>query len=139
MPIDKALIKEKLEKIDQYIERIENMHFSENQFLENVDIQDLLTFRLQQGIEVCIDAATHIISALNLEKPETARSSFDVLAQHKIIGKDLAERLSLAVSFRNLAVHGYEKFDFKKLFFDYKDDLQDLKHFITKIIEFIEK
>lgn len=139
MPIDRALIKEKLEKIDQYIERIENMHFSENQFLENVDIQDLLTFRLQQAVEICIDTATQIISALNLEKPETARSSFDVLAQHKIIDKDLAGRLSFAVSFRNLAVHGYEKFDFKRLFFDYKDDLKDLKHFISKIIEFIEK
>lgn len=81
MPIDKILIKEKLKKVNQYLERIENMHFSENQFLENTDYQDLLIFRLQQAVETCIDIATHIISSLNLEKPETARSSFEVFSQ----------------------------------------------------------
>lgn len=138
MPIDKILIKEKLNKVNQYLERIENMHFSEDQFLENTDYQDLLTFRLQQAVETCIDIATHIISSLNLEKPETARSSFEVLAKHKIITKDLAQDLTFAVSFRNLAVHGYEKFDFKRLFYDYKKDLVDLKRFITAILNILK-
>ncbi|EKD27813.1 MAG: hypothetical protein ACD_79C00561G0003 [uncultured bacterium] len=138
MPIDKILIKEKLNKVNQYLERIENMHFSEDQFLENTDYQDLLTFRLQQAIETCIDIATHIISSLNLEKPETARSSFEVLAKHKIITKDVAQSLTFAVSFRNLAVHGYEKFDFKRLFYDYKKDLVDLKRFISVILNILK-
>jgi len=41
MPIDKNLIQEKLQKISEYIKRIETMDFSEDQFLENVDYQDL--------------------------------------------------------------------------------------------------
>lgn len=138
MPIDKQLILEKLSKIDEYVERIKNMHFGEDQFLKSVDYQDLITFRLQQAVEISIDIATHLIAALNLEKPETARSSFEVLAKHQIINEELAKNLSSAVSFRNLAVHGYEKFDFRQLFYDYKDDLKDLKQFIKRIIAFLD-
>lgn len=138
MSIDKQLILEKISKIDEYIERIENMHFNEDQFMENVDYQDLITFRLQQTVEVAIDIASHLIASLSLEKPEIARSSFEVLAKHHIINEELAKRLGSAVSFRNLAVHGYEKFDFKALFHDYKDDLKDLKEFVGAVVVFIE-
>lgn len=138
MKIDKILLEQKLEKLDEYIERIENMHFSEDQFIENVDYQDLLTFRLQQAVEICIDVATHIISSLHLQKPDTARSSFAVLSVHKIITRKLADGLALAVSFRNLAVHGYEQFDFKQVFYDYKKDLVDLKEFAAQILLFLK-
>ncbi len=139
MPIDKSLISEKLQKIDDYIGRIENMHFSEDQFLENIDYQDLLTFRLQQAVELCVDITTHIIAALKLEKPETARSSFEVLVGHDILNKELADKMMLAVSFRNIAVHGYEDFDFKQLFGDYKQDLESLKSFVAKILKYLEE
>lgn len=120
MSIDKTLIEEKLLRLDQYLKRIEDMHFSEEEFFRSIDYQDLLTFRLQQAVETAIDITTHVISALALKKPETARSSFEVLASHKIITKDLSEKMMLAVSFRNIVVHGYEEFDFKQLFHDYQ-------------------
>lgn len=138
MSIDKTLVQQKISKIDEYIERIENMHFSEDQFIENVDYQDLLTFRLQQAVEVCIDIVTHIISSLHLQKPDTARSSFAVLSSHKIITNELAHGLALAVSFRNLAVHGYDQFDFKQLFYDYKKDITDIKEFVGQILFFLK-
>jgi len=137
MPIDKNLIQEKLQKINEYLKRIETMNFSEDQFLENVDYQDLLTFRLQQAVEISIEIATHIISSLALEKPETARSSFEVLAKHKIISDDLSKKMMLAVSFRNIVVHKYEDFDFSQVFKDYKEDIDSLKIFIGQIIKYL--
>jgi len=137
MAVDKNLIQEKLQKIDQYIKRIEAMDFSEDQFLKNVDYQDLLTFRLQQAVEVSIEIATHLISSLALEKPETARSSFEVLAKNKIISDDLAQKMMLAVSFRNIVVHKYEEFDFKQVFRDYKEDVDCLKNFVAEIINYL--
>lgn len=137
MPVDKNLIQEKLQKINEYLKRIETMNFSEDQFLENVDYQDLLTFRLQQAVEISIEIATHIISSLELEKPETARSSFEVLSKHKIISDDLSKKMMLAVSFRNIVVHQYEDFDFNQFFRDYKDDIECLKIFIGEIIKYI--
>ena len=139
MPIDKNLIQEKLQKISEYIKRIEGMDFSENQFLENVDYQDLLTFRLQQAVEIAIDIATHIISTLELEKPETARSSFEVLAKYKIISDDMSKKMMLAVSFRNIVVHKYEDFDFNQVFLDYKIDIDNLKVFIGEVIKYLGK
>lgn len=138
MPVDKQLIKEKLEKIDDYLRRIENMDFSEQDLYENRDYQDLLTFRLQQAVETVIEIATHIIAGQKFEKPENARSTFEVLAKEKIIDDELARRLTYAVSFRNLAVHGYDKFDFKRLFHDYKEDLKDLKEFIAVVMVFLK-
>ena len=137
MPIDKNLVNNQLSQLENLLRRIENMDIAENELLENLDIQDLLTFRLQQAVEICIDIATHLISGLALEKSETARSSFEVLAKNKIIGADLAEKLGFAVSFRNLAVHGYDKFDFSRLFRDYKEDVDDLKIFMTEIVKYI--
>ena len=138
MLLDASLIKEKIERIDTYINRIGNMDLSEAEFVENIDYQDLLTFRLQQAVETAIDIATHIIAAQKLEKPDTARSSFEVLSNAKIISRELAQRLAYAVSFRNLAVHGYDKFDFKQLFHDYKKDVDDLKQFVTAILDYLK-
>lgn len=50
----------------------------------------------------------------------------------------LEQKLALAVSFRNLAVHGYEQFDFKQVFYDYKKDLVDLKEFAAQIFLFLK-
>ncbi len=137
MSVDKNLIKEKLQRIDRLIKNIESMNFSEDQFLENIDYQDLLIFRLQQAIELSIDIATHIIASSNFEKPETARSSFEVLAKNKVIDKDLSEKLMLAVSFRNIVVHKYDDIDFRQVFKDYKEDLESLKMFISEIIKYL--
>lgn len=137
MPVDKNLIQEKLQKINEYIKRIETMHFSEDQFLENIDYQDLLAFRLQQAVEIAIEIATHIISSLNLEKPETARASFEVLVKHKIISDDLSKKMMLAVSFRNIVVHKYQDFDFNQVFRDYKEDIGGLKIFMGEIIKYL--
>ena len=139
MPLDKNLIYEKLRKIDEFIKRIELMDFSEEQFIENIDYQDLLTFRLQQAIETAIEVATHIISSLDLEKPETARSSFEVLARHKIISENLSKEMMLAVSFRNIVVHKYSQLNLSQLFHDYKEDIKTLKKFIVEIENFLDE
>lgn len=139
MSIDKELIKNKLQKLDDHLMRIENMHFSEEELVNNTDYQDLITFRLLQSVEICIDIASHLIAELKLTKPDNARSSFEVLSGNKIISSELADKLAYAVSFRNLAVHGYEHFDFKRLFHDYHEDINDIKEFMKATAIFIEK
>lgn len=57
MPVNKSLIAKKLDFLNEQIQKIENMDFSEETFVENPDIHDLVVFRLQQGVETCIDIA----------------------------------------------------------------------------------
>ncbi len=138
MAIDRELILKKLDFLKDFIRRIENMDFDETGLVENVDVQHLLSFRLQQAVETAIDIATHLISGLTLPRQETAKDAFELLGREKIIPKELAKNMALAGNFRNLVVHGYQKIDFKRLYYDYKDDLNDLRLFAKEINEFLK-
>lgn len=139
MAVDKTLIEKKLDLLKDYIRLIENMDFDENFLLENIDTQQLLAFRLQQAVEMTIDIATHVIAGLFLERQETAKDAFAHLGREKIITKDLAKKMGLAGNFRNLIVHGYQKIDFKRLYYDYKEDLEDLREFAKQINNFLKR
>lgn len=139
MAIDHQIIEKKLDVLEDYIRQIEQMDFDEGKLDKDKDIQHLLSFRLQQAVETTIDIATHIIASFSLERKETAKDAFEVLAKEKIITEKLAKNMSLACDFRNLVVHGYQKIDFKRLYYDYKDDLNDLREFAKQINNLLTK
>lgn len=139
MVIDKNLLEKKLETLKEYLAQIEAMDLQENSLVENLDIQQLLSFRLQQAIEASIDIATYLIAGLSLERQETAKTAFAVLGKEKIIASDLAEKMGLAGGLRNLIVHSYGEIDFRKLFYDYEEDLNDLREFARQVNDFLEK
>lgn len=138
MHISKDLIFKKLDFLNDHIHKIENMDFEEETFVENVDIHDLVVFRLQQAVETCIDIATHIIAGLDAPQKETAKDAFGYLGEKGIIDKKLALKMGKAADFRNRVVHGYNNFDFRLLFKDYKKDIKDLRQFGAEILKFLE-
>ena len=139
MNVNKELLSKKLSFLNEQISKIENMDFEEQDLLEDQDIQDLLTFRMQQAVETCIDISTHIIASLNLSRQETAKDAFLLLGKENIIEKGIAGKMGKAADFRNRVVHGYNNFDYLILFKDYKEDLEDLKIFASQILSFLEK
>lgn len=140
MAVKRELLEKKLDILKDILKKIEGMDFDRSELLENRDIQDLLVFRLQQAVEICISIATHIIAGLDLPRKETAKDALLLLGEEKIINEKLASRMGKAIDFRNIVVHHYdEAFDFKRLFKDYKDDLNDLRQFAKEIFEFLEK
>lgn len=138
MPISKSLVSKKLDFLNDQIRKIENMSFNEEAFVENVDVHDVVVFRLQQSIETCIDIATHIIAGLDVPQKETARDTFIFLGEKGIIPKDLASKMGKAADFRNRAVHGYNDFDFRMLFKEYKEDVDDLRKFGAEILKYLK-
>lgn len=139
MPINKDLITKKLDFLNETLTKIERMEFDRKSFVDNPDIHDLITFRLQQSVETCIDIAVHIIAELNLPRKETAKDSFLLLGENKIITKELSLKMGKAADFRNRVVHGYNDFDYNLLFKDYRDDLADLRNFGAEILLFLDK
>lgn len=137
MVVDKNLIEQKLESLKNFLLQIDTMQFDEEGLIENIDIQQLLTFRLQQSVEICIDIATHIIANATYPKAETAKDAFEVLGKNKIITQKTAENMGKAGNFRNLIVHGYGKVDFSRIFYDYKKDLEDLRQFAKEIFMYM--
>ncbi|MBI2330325.1 DUF86 domain-containing protein [Candidatus Daviesbacteria bacterium] len=138
MPISKDLVTKKLDFLNNYLHKIEGMDFSEEVFVEDADIHDLIVFRLQQAVETCIDIAAHIIAGLDAPQKETAKDVFIFLGEQEIIDADLAKRMGQAADFRNRAVHGYNNFDYKLLFKDYKEDIKDLRQFGAGIVKYLE-
>lgn len=138
MPISKSLVSKKLDFLNDQIRKIENMSFDEEAFVGNVDVHDVVVFRLQQSVETCIDIATHIIAGLDVSQKETARDAFSFLGEKGIISKELSLKMGKAADFRNRVVHGYNDFDFKLLFKDYKENLKDLRQFGAQVLKYLE-
>ena len=138
MQISKELLSKKLDFLNEQIRKIENMEFSEQDFVRDLDIHDLVVFRLQQAVETCIDIATHIIAATDAPRKETARDAFEYLGEKGIIGRELSLKMGKASDFRNRVVHGYNDFDFKLLFKDYRQDLKDLRQFGAEVLKYME-
>ena len=138
MPIDKTLIIKKLDFLNQHLTGVERMDFSEQSFIGDEDIHDLVTFRLQQAVETSIDIATHIIAESDLPRKETAKDAFLLLGEQGIIDEDLSLRMGKAADFRNRVVHGYNNFDYSLLFRDYRDNIRDLRQFGANILKFLK-
>lgn len=139
MAIDKGLVQQKLKILEDFVSTIDHMDFTAVEMLESKDIQDLICFRLQQAVEITIDIANHLVSALALPQKDTAADVFLLLGKEKIITVFLADKMKDASRFRNLVVHHYAKVDFRKLHRNYQDDLADLRRFAKEIYEFLEK
>lgn len=139
MPIDATLLQKKLSILDRHLTAIERMDVVEDAFVIDADIHDLVVFRLQQAVETCIDIATYLIAGLGIPRKETAKDAFLLLGQEKILPEDLSLRMGKAADFRNRVVHGYNDFDFRLLFRDYRDDVKDIRAFGAAILAFLEK
>jgi uncharacterized protein YutE (UPF0331/DUF86 family) len=72
------------------------------EFLADEDAQDLASFHLFLAIQECIDLALHWVVDEGWEAPDDAGSTFLVLADRKVIDRELAERMRDAVGLRNL-------------------------------------
>ena len=138
MAIDQKLVQRKLALLHEFLRQLENMDFSQEDLLHQVDIQHLVLFRLQQAIETAIDIATQLIIGLDLPRQETARESFLILAKERVISQESAEKMAAAVGFRNLVVHQYADIKFDLVYRDYRDDIASLRKFANQIYGFLQ-
>lgn len=136
---DKKLIYKYLHSLEDNLRRIRHMDFTVDIILGDEDMQDLLDRRMQKAIEAAIDIAIHLASQLRLPSQEKASDVFKILAQNKIIDKQLAQRLKGAVGFRNILVHEYTEVDYHLAYSDLGLKLKDLEDFAYQIKDFISK
>lgn len=139
MSLDKQVIKRLLARLLDFLIRLERMEFSLAELQASRDIQDLISFRLQEAVEVSLDIAMHIVANLRLGSPETGRDVFADLTVGKVVTLNLAQKMGSAVGFRNLVVHRYDELDMNRLFHDYRDDIKTLYEFAAQIQKFIDQ
>ena len=76
-------------------------------FAVNFTRQDAAILNIQRACEAALDMAQHLVRTKRLGLPQSARNTFELLAQHGWIEPLLAEELKKMVGFRNVAVHDY--------------------------------
>lgn len=114
---------------------------------QNIDLESLsenkLTLRavertLQIALETCIDIGQRLIATAGFRKPDSSRGVFEVLAEEKIVPKELLPNLQKMAGFRNLLVHGYAQVDVEKVHEILKNDLEDFDRFAKAVVGYLE-
>src|SRR3989344_5920734 len=139
MQIEKEIVEKLLDQLNEYISDIENMNFTEDDLYKKRDIEHLLSHRLHIAVEICIDIANHIVSALEIPGRESASDVIMLLGTNNIVEEAFAEKFIEAPKLRNLLIHGYDNIDYRMLYKDYRNDLSDLKEFARQIKKYLEK
>ena len=137
--VDKNVVYHYLESLENSISKMRNMDLTPDMITGDEDIQDLLDRRMQKAIEACIDIAAHIVAAEKLGQAETSGSLFQLLAKHKIIPNELAQKLEMAVGLRNIIVHEYTQIDYQLAYSNLEEKLTDLENFARNIKNYLSQ
>ena len=105
----------------------------EDEFRSNFTKQDSVVLNLQRACEASIDISNHLIKSRQLGVPQSARDSFQLLAQSQCIQKSTAETLKKMVGLRNIAVHDYQALNIDIVIAVVKHHLQDFELFCSEI------
>jgi uncharacterized protein YutE (UPF0331/DUF86 family) len=133
--VDRDLIVAKAASVRSHLDRIAAKTGSGlEDFLSDVDRQDIVAFNMHIAVESCIDIAAHIISENGWGVPGSASEMFYLLEDKGILESALTERMIKAVGLRNLIVHEYGDIDLKRLFTTVRDDLKDITAFLSVIL-----
>ena len=135
--MDKIIVAKKIDSILKCLNRIEQrLPETENAFFTDYDAQDVVVLNLTRTIQMSVDIATHILSCLDGPVPGTMAEAFLSLKQFNIITPEIADKMKLSVSYRNVAVHSYDEIDLSITYDIASHHLNDFKSYITQILKF---
>ncbi|MFL6203174.1 MAG: type VII toxin-antitoxin system HepT family RNase toxin [Thermoanaerobaculia bacterium] len=104
-----------------------------DEFLADVKSRDLATFYLFLTVQECIDLAAHWVSDAGWDVPDDAGGSFDLLAEHGAMDRELAMVLRGAVGLRNRIAHGYGSVDHERIHQEYRGGVVALRRFLALV------
>ena len=136
--MDKEVLEAKIAALIRCVHRVKSQGILSLEDLEkNIDKQDIIILNLQRAVQICVDIGNHILLDYDTETPATMAETFRKLAQNKLIPQSVADNLSRAVGFRNIAVHQYENLDCKIIYAIITSHLDDFKDFAGEIEKLI--
>jgi len=134
--IDNDVILIKANKVDHHLKRIrEKRVVGLEEFLADLDCQEIILFNLQMAVQNCIDIVAHIISNEELGIAGSTNEMFYILQENKYLDPELTENMVAAIDFRNLAVHEYGNIDLRQVYHIAQQDIDDIERFVKVIIE----
>jgi uncharacterized protein YutE (UPF0331/DUF86 family) len=136
--VDKLLLGRKLAQIETYLGQIrEYSKISVTTYKNDWKIQRIVERTLQILIELCIDIANHLISDKGMRLPTGYADTFKVLAENRIISKNLFKTMEKMAKFRNVVVHQYEKIEPSIVVLILHKNLDDFEKYKRAIIKYL--
>jgi uncharacterized protein YutE (UPF0331/DUF86 family) len=136
--IDRYFIETKLSYIQSYCVELDNiLAFTDIEIKRDFIKLRALERILQLIVDEIIDINNHIIRYHPLTVPEDFQSSFRVLAEHKILPEEFADKIAPVVGLRNRLVHRYEKINLDLLLQAIRKNKEDFKEYTRYIFDFI--
>ncbi len=112
--MDREVIDAKLESLRRCLQRLrDKLPTDATELALDPDRQDIIALNLVRAVQVSADIAAHIVAERGWPVPATMGEGFQLLAEHRLLTADTAQRMRAAVGFRNIAVHNYERIDWQ--------------------------
>ncbi len=140
MPVDTEGIKLKLQLLEEYITDVKKLRGKpEAAFVPRSDTEILAERHIEKACQTVLDIANHIIAEEGLGAPTMYRELGPILAQHRIVTRNVAKKMEEIAKFRNRLVHQYATLDPKTIFRIVHHDIDDLVIFAQQIAVYLEK
>ena len=128
----------KIASIERCLARIEQEYRGfEQEFASNYTKQDSVILNLQRACEQAIDLANYIVRKQQLGVPQSARDSFQLLANAHFLPAELAHHMQSMVGFRNIAIHAYQALDLTILVSIVEHRLGDFTRFTQAMFSYL--
>lgn len=133
--MDRDLVETKLESLRRCVERIAGKTPSSvDQLVRDPDVQDIIALNLQRAVQLSVDVAAHLIAETDAAPPSTMAENFEILQKLEVIDSVLAEGLTKAVGFRNIAVHSYQTINWNVVYQICRHHLEDFRQFTKAVV-----
>jgi len=101
-------------------------------------VKDGIYKKVEFVIENVLDICKIINTDLNLGLPKKDVDIIENLVKHKIISKEMGEKIKEMKSFRNILVHRYGEIEDEIAYEEIKNGLGDFEEFEKEIEKFLE-
>lgn len=139
----KERINDKIAEIEEFLAfLIERVPQNFKEYKSNLDKKAICERYAEKIIEALVDLAFLTMKHLNIEIPAevTDTEIFDLLADKKVISKELSEKLRDAKGMRNIIAHEYGVIDDEIVYEAVSSELErDAREFIKSVKPHLEK
>ncbi|MDI6905354.1 MAG: DUF86 domain-containing protein [Candidatus Bathyarchaeia archaeon] len=137
--VNKRIVTNRISKLRVYLKVLRELQkASFEEFSSNPRIRYSAERCLHLAIECAINIGNHIISALQLRKPEEYHDIALILEENGVIPSGFAEEFVKMIRFRNILVHDYVGLDISRVYTFLQERLADFELFIEYVTKFLK-
>ncbi|MBM3191194.1 MAG: DUF86 domain-containing protein [Chlamydiae bacterium] len=133
--IKQDVLYQKINSIQNYLQRIHTTVGNDPQRLHEWDVQDIVVLNLQRATQLTMDLASYVVACYRLGVPQSLKEVFSLLEHNHFIDHTICEKMQKMVGFRNIAVHAYQTLDIEILKSVVIHHLKDFEVFYSAVLK----